>query len=173
MVFIRKKNSLLKPPLQNYNGSLKCEKFISFKNHMNLFLLKTIWIWITSGLTLCYQQIGHTNLKNCHCKIRLKILTFSFISKKIFYLMVLGLYAHDLCKNAKNRIVISFLSQTLCETAVLRSLICHNISQHDNENFINVWFSYNAMLQKVLSVTCQTSQNIIRIMNMPVTFYSL
>ena len=39
---------------------------------------------------------------------------------KIFYLMVLGLYAHDLCKNAKNRIVISFLSQTLFETAVPR-----------------------------------------------------
>ena len=35
--------------------------------------------------------------------------------------MVLGLYAHDLCKNAKNRIVISFLSQTLCETAVIKT----------------------------------------------------
>ena len=55
-------------------------------------------------------------------KMKLKILNFSFISKsasgKIFYLMVLGLYAHDLCKNAKNHIVISFLSHTLCETAV-------------------------------------------------------
>ena len=32
--------------------------------------------------------------------------------------MVFGLYAHELCKNAKNRIVMSFLSQTLCKTAV-------------------------------------------------------
>ena len=39
--------------------------------------------------------------------------------RKIFYLMVTGLYIHELYKNAKNRIVISFLSQTLCETAVL------------------------------------------------------
>ena len=37
---------------------------------------------------------------------------------KIFYLIVLGLYTHELYKNAKNRIVISFLSQTLCETVV-------------------------------------------------------
>ena len=55
--------------------------------------------------------------------MKLKILNFSFISKsapgKIFYMMVLGLYTHDLCKNAKNRTVISFLSQSLCETAVL------------------------------------------------------
>ena len=54
--------------------------------------------------------------------MKLQILNFSFISRsasgKIFYLMVLGLYAHELCKNAKNRIVISFLSQTLCKTAV-------------------------------------------------------
>ena len=52
----------------------------------------------------------------------LKILNFSFFSKsatgKIFYLMVLGFYTHELRKNAKNPIVISFLSQTLCETAV-------------------------------------------------------
>ena len=51
-----------------------------------------------------------------------KNMNFSFISKsasgKIFYLIVLGLHAHELCKNAKNRIAISFLSQTLCETAV-------------------------------------------------------
>ena len=50
-------------------------------------------------------------------------MNFSFISKsasgKIFYLLVLGFYAHDLCKNAKNRIVMSFLSQTLCKTAVV------------------------------------------------------
>ena len=32
--------------------------------------------------------------------------------------MVLGFYTHELSKNAKNRIVISFLSQTLCETVV-------------------------------------------------------
>ena len=32
--------------------------------------------------------------------------------------MVYSLYAHDLCKNAKNRMVISFLYQTLCEIAV-------------------------------------------------------
>ena len=37
---------------------------------------------------------------------------------KIFYLIVLGLYTHELYKNAKKRMVISFLSQTLCETAV-------------------------------------------------------
>ena len=37
---------------------------------------------------------------------------------KIFYLMVLGLYTHKLCKNEKKRIVISFLSQTLFETPV-------------------------------------------------------
>ena len=30
--------------------------------------------------------------------------------------MGLGFYTHELGKNAKNRIVISFLSQTLCET---------------------------------------------------------
>lgn len=45
-----------------------------------------------------------------------------FISKsalgKIFYLMVLGLYAHYLCKNAENRLVVLFLSQTFCEIAV-------------------------------------------------------
>ena len=50
-------------------------------------------------------------------------MNFSFISKsasgKIFYLMVHGLYAHHLRKNAKNRIVISFLPQTLCEKAVI------------------------------------------------------
>ena len=55
-------------------------------------------------------------------KIKQKILNFSVISNsasgKIFYLMVLGLYTHDLCKNARNRIVMSFLSQTLFETAV-------------------------------------------------------
>ena len=49
-------------------------------------------------------------------------MNFSFFSKsasgKIFYLMVFGFYTHELCKNAKNRIVISFLSQTLCETVV-------------------------------------------------------
>ena len=32
--------------------------------------------------------------------------------------MVLGLYTHELRKSANNRIVISFLSQTLCETVV-------------------------------------------------------
>ena len=52
----------------------------------------------------------------------LKILNFSFFSKsasgKIFYLMVLSFYTHELSKNAKKRIVISFLSQTLCETVV-------------------------------------------------------
>ena len=46
---------------------------------------------------------------------------FFIYFKKIFYLIVLGLYAHDLYKNAKYRIVISFLSQTLCETAVSSS----------------------------------------------------
>ena len=37
---------------------------------------------------------------------------------KIFYLMVLGLYTHELCKNAKKCIIISFMSQTLFETPV-------------------------------------------------------
>ena len=41
---------------------------------------------------------------------------------KIFYMMVLGLYTHDQCRNAKNRKVMSFLSQNLCETAVLGPL---------------------------------------------------
>ena len=36
----------------------------------------------------------------------------------ILYLTALGLYTHNLRKNAKNRIVMSFLSQTLSETAV-------------------------------------------------------
>ena len=36
--------------------------------------------------------------------------------------MVLGLYTHDRCRNAKNRKVMSFLSQNLCETAVLGPL---------------------------------------------------
>ena len=54
--------------------------------------------------------------------MKLEILNFSFFSKsalgKIFYWIVLGLYTHELYKNAKKRIVISFLSKTLCETAV-------------------------------------------------------
>ena len=32
------------------------------------------------------------------------------------------LYTYELCKNAKNRTVISFLSQTLCETVVYNEL---------------------------------------------------
>ena len=55
-------------------------------------------------------------------KMKLRLLNFSLTSKSasgnIFYLMVLGLYAHELCKNAKKCLVKSFLSQTLCETAV-------------------------------------------------------
>ena len=55
-----------------------------------------------------------------------KILNFSFFSKSasgmIFYLMVLGFFTHELCKKAKNRIVISFLSETLSETAVSSNL---------------------------------------------------
>ena len=51
------------------------------------------------------------------------MLNFSFFSEsalgKIFYLIVSGLYTHELYKNAKNRIVISFLSQILCETVVI------------------------------------------------------
>ena len=73
-------------------------------------------------INIMLSKKGQTNLKNYLSKIKLKILNYWFFSKsalwKIFYLMVLGLYAHDLCKNAKNHIVISFLSHTLCETAV-------------------------------------------------------
>ena len=58
-------------------------------------------------------------------------MNFSFISEsasgKIFYLMVLGLYAHDQCRNAKDRIVMSFLSQTLCETAVYGDSLCFSL----------------------------------------------
>ena len=42
-----------------------------------------------------------------------KIMNFSFFSKsaleKIFYLMVVGSFTHDLCKNAKNRIVSNLM----------------------------------------------------------------
>ena len=64
--------------------------------------------------------------------MKVKMLNFSFFSKsalgKIFYLIVLGLYTHELDKNAKKRIVISFLSQTLCETVVSCSFYLHLIS---------------------------------------------
>ena len=135
------KFSFLKPPLQNYNGGLKYENFISYKNH----IVRPIkWIEILSGLTLCCQKIGQTNLKNSLCKIKLKILNFSFFSKsapgKIFYMMVLGLYTHDRCRNAKNRIVMSFLSQNLCETAVdtdcmLAKGNCKVVIRANNDNF--------------------------------------
>ena len=73
--------------------------------------------------------------------MKLKILNFSFFSKsalgKIFYLMVLGLYAHDLCKNAKNRIVMSFLSETLCETVVEMNEI-NETNETSEMNEINV-----------------------------------
>ena len=55
-----------------------------------------------------------------------KSLTFFFSKSalgKIFYLMIHGLYAHDLCKNAKSHLVMSFLSQTLRETAVLEACV--------------------------------------------------
>ena len=46
-----------------------------------------------------------------------KNLDFFFFSKsasgKIFYLMVFGFYTHELCTNAKNRIVISLVSNLM------------------------------------------------------------
>ena len=75
-----------------------------FKNH----IVRPInSIEILSGLTLCCQKkkFKPTYLKNCQNKRKQEILNYSFFSKsvsgKIFYLMVLGLNAHDLCKNTK------------------------------------------------------------------------
>ena len=85
----------------------------------------------------------------------LKILNFSFISKialgQIIYLMVLDLYAHDLCKNAKNRIVILFLSETLCETAKAY-IIKNRTSMIPSTTSLTKFFEYQERKWHVLPV---------------------
>ena len=68
-------------------------------------------------INIILSKKSQTNLKNSLCKMKLKILNFSFFSKsalgKIFYLIGLGLYSHELCKNAKmhsNIILVSNLT---------------------------------------------------------------
>ena len=46
---------------------------------------------------------------------------FISFQEKIFYTMALHLYTHYRCRNVNNRIVISFSSRPLCETAVMGS----------------------------------------------------
>ena len=51
----------------------------------------------------------------------------------IFHCMILDLYTHDLHKNAKKPIVISFLSQILCQTAVFLDCQKKQIPVLDNK----------------------------------------
>ena len=100
-------------------GGFRNDNFISSES----YIVRPIkWKGILSRLISCCQKISQTNLKNIVCKIKVKIFNFSLFSKsalrKIFFLIVLGLYTHKLCKNAKKHIVISFFSQIVCETAV-------------------------------------------------------
>ena len=81
---------------------------------------------------------------------------FYFFSKstlaKIFYLIVFYLYTHELYKNAKNRIVISFLSQTLCETAVIEVLVTWFINSYNERgHFIHNWTiaSYDLLIKPI------------------------
>ena len=77
--------------------------------------------------------------------------------------MVLGFYTHELCRNAKNHIVISFLSQTLCETVVTLILIFifHFLPQKSRLNRVS--FETNeasqALINQHQSKTSSTTSN--------------
>ena len=68
------------------------------------------------------------------------------------FLLVFYLYTPELYKNAKKRIVISFLSQTLCETAVIEVLVTWFINSYNERgHFIHNWTiaSYDLLIKPI------------------------
>ena len=64
-------------------------------------------------------------------KNKAKMFDFSFFFKKRFgydfHSVVPGLYTHDLRKNEKKHLLISLLSETLCETANFCFIPVHTV----------------------------------------------